>query len=65
MIRPCNWIGGLDLNNESLRSRQEGKPTAVTVLVSLKKKMRVVKIGEEPRALKVSNTETSLPRWPG
>ena len=45
-IRPCNWIGGIDLNTDvTARSRQDG--FFVTVLVSLNKKMRVIKIGEE------------------
>ncbi|RDW83339.1 hypothetical protein BP5796_04830 [Coleophoma crateriformis] len=49
-VRPCNWIGGLDLNSDS-RNHDTGNPT-VTVLISLNKKIRVVRIGEEPRALK-------------
>jgi hypothetical protein len=46
-IRPCNWIGGIDLNTDlTARSRQDGT-SFVTVLVSLNKKMRVIIIGEE------------------
>lgn len=47
-IRPCNWIGGIDLNTDP----KEGP--AVVVLASLNKKIRVIKIGEEPRALRVT-----------
>lgn len=51
-IRPCNWIGGVDLNKSSKVDPQETKPSSVTVLVSLNKKIRVIKISETPRALK-------------
>ncbi|ESZ97623.1 hypothetical protein SBOR_2024 [Sclerotinia borealis F-4128] len=47
-IRPCNWIGGTDLNTDPINAEQDGR--GVTVLVSLNKKMRVVRIGEDPRA---------------
>ena len=56
-IRPCNWIGGLDLNTDLLGKGQDGKSAAVTVLVSLNKKMRVIKIGEDPRAQRVSTLD--------
>ncbi|TAQ85679.1 hypothetical protein B7494_g5991 [Chlorociboria aeruginascens] len=51
-IRQCNWIGGIDLNMDSNTSQQDERNPAVTVLVSLNRRMRVVKIGEEARALK-------------
>ena len=51
-IRPCNWIGGTDLNVENGNEKQ-GRPS-VTVLASLNKKIRVIKISEDPRALRVS-----------
>lgn len=53
-IRSCNWIGGLDLNADQNGDGQDGRRPAVTVLLSLNKKMRVIKIGEEPRAIKVN-----------
>ncbi|KAG4030347.1 hypothetical protein MFRU_012g00870 [Monilinia fructicola] len=49
-IRPCNWIGGTDLNTDLISPDQDGR--GVTVLVSLNKKMRVVRIGEDPRAVR-------------
>ncbi|QSZ34988.1 hypothetical protein DSL72_007850 [Monilinia vaccinii-corymbosi] len=49
-IRPCNWIGGTDLNTDLISPDQDGR--GVTVLVSLTKKMRVVRIGEDPRAVR-------------
>ncbi|KIN06161.1 hypothetical protein OIDMADRAFT_113954 [Oidiodendron maius Zn] len=51
-IRSCNWIGGLDLNVDQKGGRQDGKSASVTVLLSLNRKMRVIRIGEEPRAIK-------------
>ncbi|APA10477.1 hypothetical protein SS1G_07013 [Sclerotinia sclerotiorum 1980 UF-70] len=49
-IRPCNWIGGIDLNTDIITPDQDGG--GVTVLVSLNKKMRVVRIGEDPRPVR-------------
>ncbi|KAH8595799.1 hypothetical protein B0O99DRAFT_621484 [Bisporella sp. PMI_857] len=51
-IRPCNWIGGVDLNLGDEASQQDGRSPSVTVLVSLNRKMRVVKIGDDPRAIR-------------
>jgi len=51
-IRPCNWIGGVDLNSGD-GTAQDTKSNSVAVLVSLNKKMRVIKIGEDARAVKV------------
>ncbi|KAF4637601.1 hypothetical protein G7Y89_g474 [Cudoniella acicularis] len=52
-IRPCNWIGGIDLNID-LRSRgQNEKNSPMTVLVSLNKKMRVIRIGEDAKPVRV------------
>ena len=50
-IRPCNWIGGTDLNEVDTEA-QNGKTPYVTVLASLNKKIRVIKISEDPRALR-------------
>jgi hypothetical protein len=52
-IRSCNWIGGLDLNADRSGGGQDGRIPSVTVLLSLNRKMRVIRIGEEPRAIKV------------
>lgn len=53
-IRPCNWIGGIDLNTDIKDlSNIDGRNPSVTVLASLNKKIRVIKISEDPRALRV------------
>jgi hypothetical protein len=54
-IKQCNWIGGLDLNAENDSEAQQGQNVTATVLLSLNKKMRVIRIGEDPRALKVGS----------
>lgn len=51
-IRPCNWIGGIDLNSIGDASGQNDENPTVQVLVSLNKRMRVIKIGEDPRAFR-------------
>ena len=50
-IRSCNWIGGIDLNLIGEAGRQDGENT-VQVLLSLNKRMRVIKIGEDARGYK-------------
>ncbi|KAF8863843.1 hypothetical protein BDZ45DRAFT_738045 [Acephala macrosclerotiorum] len=52
-IRPCNWIGGIDLNTDIKEGNgNDGRNHSVTVLASLNKKIRVIKISEDPRALR-------------
>ncbi|KAI0999836.1 hypothetical protein K3495_g8362 [Podosphaera aphanis] len=51
-IRPCNWIGGINLNTDPKQILEDGKPPSVTVLASLSKKIRIIKISETPRGLK-------------
>lgn len=51
-IRPCNWIGGVDLNSGE-GSAQADASSYVTVLVSLNRKMRLIKIGETVNSVKV------------
>jgi len=55
-IRPCNWIGGIDLNLDPRGAGQDTKSPTVTVLASLNKRIRVIKISEDPRGLRVSTT---------
>lgn len=63
-IRPCNWIGGIDLNSVGDAGGQDGESPSVQVLVSLNKRMRVIKIGEDPRALRVSiSTAQALSKY--
>ncbi|KAH8663679.1 hypothetical protein BGZ60DRAFT_490463 [Tricladium varicosporioides] len=52
-IRPCNWIGGLDLNMDLASRERNENNTPMTVLVSLNKKMRVIRIGEDARPVRV------------
>lgn len=52
-IRPCNWIGGIDLNTDLAGYNQDRDGGPVTVLVSLNKKMRVIRIGEDARPVRV------------
>ncbi len=47
-VKNCNWIGGVDLN-EDLAS---GPSPRVTILLSLNRRLQVVRIGEEARAVK-------------
>jgi len=51
-IRPCNWIGGVDLNSGG-DGGQDSRGPSTTVLVSLNKRMKVVKIAEDARSLRV------------
>lgn len=48
-----NWIGGLDLNKSQDDNRNDGKIRPVMALLSLKRKIRSVRIGEEARQVKV------------
>lgn len=52
-LRPCNWIGGVDLDVEASDTARDGRKLTTVVLVSLNKKMRVVRIGDDARSLKV------------
>ncbi|PFH61303.1 hypothetical protein XA68_17720 [Ophiocordyceps unilateralis] len=45
-VKNCNWIGGTDLNKTTPRG------TDVTVLLSLKRRIQVVRVGESARAFK-------------
>ena len=49
-VKNCNWIGGVDLNEEEhADSRSQG----VTILLSLNRRIQVVKIGDDARVVKV------------
>ena len=49
-VKNCNWIGGMDLN-ETARD-DGGRLTRVTVLLSLNRRIQVVRIGEDARVVK-------------
>jgi hypothetical protein len=53
-VRNCNWIGGVDLDNPQRHGNSEFGPVSVNILISLGKRIRVVKIEEDelPRPLK-------------
>ncbi|POS85974.1 hypothetical protein EPUL_002724 [Erysiphe pulchra] len=59
-VRPCNWIGGVDLNIDPKAKILENTLPSVTILVSLKKKIRLVKISETPRGLRTIDFSGSL-----
>jgi hypothetical protein len=52
-VKNCSWIGGVDLN-ESLEGGDNAQYSAgVTVLLSLNRRIQVVRIGEDARVVKV------------
>ncbi|KAJ6789741.1 hypothetical protein PWT90_05741 [Aphanocladium album] len=51
-VKNCSWIGGVDLNEPITNEDSRNESDAVTILMSLKKKIQVVRIGEHPRPLK-------------
>ncbi|KAK3351704.1 hypothetical protein B0H65DRAFT_537754 [Neurospora tetraspora] len=46
-VRNCNWIGGVDLNENF-----DNPGTAVTILLSLNRRIQVVKIGNDARVIR-------------
>lgn len=52
-VRNCSWIGGVDLNQPIINDDSGNETDAVTILMSLKKKIQMVRIGDNPRLLKV------------
>ncbi|KAH7362867.1 hypothetical protein B0T11DRAFT_88330 [Plectosphaerella cucumerina] len=64
-VRNCNWVSGVDLNAPTDDYDPNDPSTAVTVLLSLNRRVQVVRIGEEARAIKnidVGGTTISLRR---
>lgn len=68
-MKNCYWIGGLDL--DQLGSDNDGhngqRPAGETIMLSLSRKIQVVRVGEDARVFKVwgpeiarSNTATRL-----
>ncbi|OAQ99948.1 hypothetical protein LLEC1_00862 [Akanthomyces lecanii] len=51
-VKNCSWIGGVDLNEPIIDEDPRNETDTVTMLMSLKKKIQVVRIGENPRSLK-------------
>lgn len=52
-VKNCNWVGGVDLNEPQVDDRR-GETNGVTLLLSLNRRIQVVRIGEDARALRVS-----------
>lgn len=52
-VKNCSWIGGVDLNEPIINEDSGSETDTVTMLMSLKKKIQVVRIGENPRPIKV------------
>jgi hypothetical protein len=51
-VRNCNWIGGVDLNEGV--DAGDGRAASVTILLSLNRRIQVVRIGEDDaRVLRV------------
>ncbi|EPE09640.1 tgf beta receptor associated protein [Ophiostoma piceae UAMH 11346] len=55
-VKNCNWIGGIDLSEEIAT----GPSPRVTILLSLNRKVQVVRIGDEARAVKNIEFATSI-----
>ncbi|KAH8888785.1 hypothetical protein GQ53DRAFT_748692 [Thozetella sp. PMI_491] len=50
-VKNCNWIGGVDLN-EDLEGSVDPRSGGVTILLSLNRRIQVVRIGEDARVVK-------------
>lgn len=56
-VRNCNWIGGVDLNEDG--DAGSGRAAGVTILLSLNRRLQVVRIGEEDaRVIRVGRLPT-------
>lgn len=54
-VKNCYWIGGLDLNitENDNNGHDDGRPIGETILLSLARKIQVVRVGEDARVFKV------------
>jgi len=50
-VRNCNWIGGVDLN-EGVGSSTDERSRGVTILLSLNRRIQVIRIGEDARVVR-------------
>lgn len=60
IAKGCNWVGGVDLNIPQIPGKGESAGPASTVLFSLNKKIRVVRIADEAKSLKVGVLDSLL-----
>ncbi|KAM0327711.1 hypothetical protein ACHAQA_006006 [Verticillium albo-atrum] len=51
-VKNCNWVGGVDLNDPQDDPDADDPYAPVTVLLSLNRRIQVVRIGDDPRAIK-------------
>lgn len=52
-VRNCNWIGGVDLNEPLYYDREEESGHGVAILLSLTRRIQVVRIAEDARVFRV------------
>ncbi|RBQ74972.1 hypothetical protein FVER14953_07380 [Fusarium verticillioides] len=52
LVKNCSWIGGIDLNEPLLDDGSAERGGGVTILLSLMRKIQVVRVGEDARAFK-------------
>lgn len=60
-VKNCYWIGGLDLDqlgNEN-DGNKEQRPVGETIMLSLSRKIQVVRVGEDARVFKVRGPESA------
>ncbi len=50
-VKNCNWIGGVDLNELAIDAEPQD-PNGVAVLLSLNRRIQVVRIGDDARVIK-------------
>ncbi|KAK5656162.1 hypothetical protein OQA88_4922 [Cercophora sp. LCS_1] len=50
-VRNCNWIGGVDLN-EDVGDAGDDRSRGVTILLSLNRRIQVIRIGEDARVVR-------------
>ncbi|KAF4468178.1 TGF beta receptor associated 1 [Fusarium albosuccineum] len=52
LVKNCSWIGGIDLNEPLIDGGSAERSPGVTILLSLMRKIQVVRVGEDARAFK-------------
>ncbi|KAF4982021.1 hypothetical protein FZEAL_2271 [Fusarium zealandicum] len=52
LVKNCSWIGGVDLNQPVLDDEDADRNSGTTILLSLMRKIQVVRVGEDARAFK-------------
>lgn len=55
-VKNCNWVGGVDLNDP--QDDVDESAAGVFILLSLMRRIQVVRIGEVARAVKVRNASS-------